>query len=131
MPFLNNLRLLALERLRLLGWQNTLVMAAIVGTLGALCTIGFRELILLAERVVFGRSDGLVKIAASLLWWQRLIAPALGGVVAGLILYYARKQPEHESGGDYMEAIAIGDGDLGVRASVLRALSSLASVATG
>lgn len=127
----SHLRMLVLERLRPLAWQRTLIIAALVGALGALCTIGFREFILLVERLVFARSDGLVRIADSLVWWHRLIAPACGGVVAGIVLAYARKQPEHEKGGDYMEAIALGNGELGVRASCLRALSSAATVASG
>src|SRR5471030_271984 len=73
---LSALRLRLAERLRPLAWQSTLAVAAVVGVLGALCTIGFRALILLAERMIFNSSGSLVHIAAGLPWWQRLIAPA-------------------------------------------------------
>ncbi len=122
---------LLLARLRPSEWQRILVMAAAIGVLGALATIGFRELLWAAERVMFGRADGLVLIASGLSWWQRLASPALGGVVAGLLLSQARRIARRSSGNDYMEAIALGDGDLPVRVSLLRALSSAASVSTG
>jgi len=120
-----------LLRLRPLAWQQTLVFAALIGCAGALFTIGFREAIFGVERLVFGRNDSLVRIAMSLTWWQRLISPAIGGVIAGVLLYWAQRTPRQQPEGDYMEAIALGNGDLDVRHSVMRALSSLATVASG
>ena len=131
MPSLLDLRLLALRRLRASEWQATLLWAGLIGALGALATIGFREAILLLERLLYGRSDGLVHIAASLGPASRLLTPMAGGLVGGLILSFARRSPAAGKGGDYMEAIALGDGDLGVRGSCLRALSSAATVASG
>ncbi|MDE2159600.1 MAG: ClcB-like voltage-gated chloride channel protein [Burkholderiales bacterium] len=124
-------RILVLQRLRTSEWQRTLLWASAIGVLGALATIGFRESLLLTERLLYGRSDGLVHIAGGLVWWLRLIAPALGGVVAGAVLMWARRVAAGSPGGDYMESVAIGDGHLGVRSSCLRALSSAATVASG
>ncbi|MDQ2987559.1 MAG: chloride channel protein, partial [Pseudomonadota bacterium] len=105
------------ERLRPLAWQRMLAVAAMIGMLGGMSTIGFRELILLTERWVYGSTSGsLVLIARSLTWWQRILVPATGGLVAGVLLAWARRQPEHDKGGDYMEAVALGTGDLGARA---------------
>ncbi|MDE2382866.1 MAG: chloride channel protein, partial [Xanthomonadaceae bacterium] len=119
------------QRLRPLALQQTLAFAALIGCFGALFTIGFRETILAVEQLVFGRSDGLVHIAQSLNWWQRLISPAVGGVIAGVLLQMAQRTTREKCEGDYMEAIALGNGDINVRHSVLRALSSLATVASG
>jgi len=128
---LSLLRMAVLDRLRPVEWQRTLATAAVVGVLGALATIGFRSLIQLTEHFLYGRSDSLVQIARGLVWWKRLLAPACGGIVAGLLLAIAHRQPEASTGGDYMEAIALGDGEIGVRASCWRALSSAATVASG
>ncbi|GJI88081.1 ClcB-like voltage-gated chloride channel protein [Duganella hordei] len=125
------LRLDMVRRLRPLAWQRTLALSALIGVLGALSTIGFREFILFVERCAYGTSGSLVGIARGLSWWQRMLAPAVGGVLAGLLLAWARRQPEQEKGGDYMEAVALGTGDLGARASLLRALSATATVASG
>jgi CIC family chloride channel protein len=124
-------RLLALQRLRPSEWQRTLLASALIGALGALATIGFRQGVLLIEQALYGRHDSLVRIAAALPWGVRLVVPALGGIVAGLVLAWARRAPSSGDPGDYMEAIALGDGNLGVRPSCLRALSSAATVASG
>jgi len=131
MPWKPSLPTHLMHRLRLLAWQQTLVFAALIGCVGALFTIGFRETILGVEWLVFGRNDSLVRIAQSLTWWQRLLSPAIGGVIAGLLLYWAQRMAREQREGDYMEAIALGNGDIPVRHSVLRALSSLATVASG
>jgi len=131
MQSLRNLGVILLDRLRPSAWQRTLVMAGFVGVLGALATLGFRKGLFFIEQFLFGRSDGLVHIAAGLTWWERLASPALGGIVAGLILSQAKRLAGGGSGADYMEAIALGDGNLPARVSVLRALSSAASVTTG
>jgi len=131
MEWMTQLRLRLAERLRPLAWQRPLLAAAAIGILGALCTIGFREAVLLAERLAYGRSGSLVGIATALPWWQRLLAPAAGGVIAGFLLALARRVPAQARGGDYMEAVVLGNGDLSVRASLLRALSSAATVASG
>jgi len=126
---LNTLRARIAEQLSPLSWHGPLMTAAAIGMLGALCTIGFREGVLLIEQLAYGRSGSLVAIAASLPWWQRMLAPAIGGLLAGLLLAWARRYKER--GGDYMEAVVLGNGDLSVRASLLRALSSAATVASG
>ncbi|HKB53820.1 MAG TPA: ClcB-like voltage-gated chloride channel protein [Ramlibacter sp.] len=131
MHSLLDLRVFFLQRLRPSEWQRTLLAAALIGALGALATVAFRESLFLIERLIYGRSDGLVRIAASLPWWERLLVPAAGGVLAGLVLAWARRTPTRGDPGDYMEAIALGSGDLGVRPSLLRALSSAATVASG
>src|SRR5438105_7236272 len=114
--------LVLLLRLRPSEWQKTLVFAAAIGVTGALATIGFRQSVLFAEQLMFGRNDSLVRIAAGLVWWQRLAVPAIGGVVAGLFLMWSRRVGSARAGGDYMEAISLGSGDLPVRVSVARAL---------
>lgn len=114
----------------------TLLAAAVIGCLGALATTAFRELLTLLEFLLFGRTDDLVRTAARLVWWQRLLVPALGGVVAGLALQAAsrwikRRGAQGHTSGDYMEALSLGDGTLGVRASLAKAASSALSVASG
>ena len=124
------LRIALSARLRLSDQQAMLLLAALVGVLGACTTAGFRMLLLGCEKLLYGRTDGLVQAASHLLWWQRLCTPMLGGVLAGLLLMAARKLPGG-NGGDYMEAIVLGDGKISVRQSGLRALSSFASVVSG
>jgi chloride channel protein, CIC family len=121
---------LLLERFRPGDWQRTLAWAAVVGVTGALATLGFRAALTQIETVLYGTGAGLVQAAQSLPWWMRLMAPLIGGALAGLVLALARRLPRTPHG-DYMEATVLGRGELPVANSLLRALSSACTVASG
>ena len=123
--------LLGIERFGAEGSHVNLVWAAVLGFTGALATIAFREGIHLVQMLLSEHSSSLVETARSLEPWQRLVLPAGGGIVAGLILQVARRFIGAHAASDYMEAIVIGDGRIPVRESIARSLSSLASVASG
>ncbi|ALU89193.1 chloride channel protein [Herbaspirillum rubrisubalbicans M1] len=107
-----------------------LLWGALAGFVGALATIAFRECIALLQIWLTGHDGSFVDIAKGLPWHVRVLLPTCGGVVAGLFLVWAKKTPAG-NGGDYMEAVAIGDGAIPVRNTLLRSISSLASIASG
>lgn len=125
------LRLFLLERLRPGELQATLLSAALVGLLGVLATVAFREVLHLAATQVYGHANGMVAAAQGLPWLHRIWIPALGGVLAGLVLERAARFDLPGGTRDYMEAIALGDGKMAARASLIRALSSVLSVTSG
>lgn len=110
--------------------HSMLLWAVVVGFLGALATIVFRECIVGLQLLLTGESGSFVAIAKSLPWHWRVILPTAGGVVAGAILLLAKRVPAAATS-DYMEAVAIGDGNIPVRHSLLRSLSSLATIVSG
>ncbi|WP_395824641.1 ClcB-like voltage-gated chloride channel protein [Collimonas sp.] len=110
--------------------NSMLLWAAVVGFLGALATILFRECIFGLQILLTGHSGSFVEMATSLPWWWRLLLPAAGGLVAGSILLLAKRMPAAATS-DYMEAVAIGDGNIPLRQSLLRSLSSLATIVSG
>jgi len=128
---LNRFRLFLLERLQPDEGRTILLLAGLVGALGALATVGFREFLSLFEQVLYGRHDGLVATARGLAPWIRLLTPTIGGILAGLVLQYVRKIDTEGRPNDYMEAVTLGDGHIGVKTSLLRAASSAMSVASG
>lgn len=121
-----------LQRLRPTDWQRTLAWAALAGASGALATLGFREGLVALEHWLYGtdHAQGLVEAAQRLVWWQRLLVPAIGGALAGGVLSIAERRPRSPHG-DYMEAVVLGRGELETGNSLLRALSSACSVASG
>ncbi|NYT63217.1 ClcB-like voltage-gated chloride channel protein [Alcaligenaceae bacterium] len=108
----------------MLGW------AVLVGVLGAFATIAFHEGMRLVQQLVTGHSGSIVGVTKALPWYGRLLFPAAGGLVAGLLLWAASKF-KTSANSDYMEAVAIGDGRLSIGQGLLRSLSSLCSVASG
>jgi CIC family chloride channel protein len=125
--------LLVAQRLQPTDWQRTLAWSVIVGVTGALATLGFREGLVAIEHLLYRTSGnaGLVQAAQGLAWWQRLVAPAIGGWLAGSVLAFAARHLKSSPHGDYMEAVVLGRGELEAGNSLLRALSSACSVASG
>ena len=108
-----------------------LLLAALAGFLGALVTILFRQGIHGLQWLVSGHSGGLVTMAMAMPVWERLLLPTAGGLVAGLVLEQIGQRLRGPRTTDYMEAIAVGDGWISVRHSLVKAVSSLFTVATG
>lgn len=109
---------------RMLCW------AVLTGIGGAVVTIAFHHGIHIIQLIFSGDSGSIVQVTRGLPWYGRLLIPALGGGLAGMMLWAAHRIHAGTSS-DYMEAVAIGDGRLSVRQGVLRSLSSLCTVATG
>lgn len=107
-----------------------LLWAAVSGLVGAFATIAFREGIHGLQWLLTGQSGSLVEIAKSLPWYTRMLLPAAGGIAAGIFLLLAKRFTTGASS-DYMEAVAIGNGRISVRQSLLRSISSLCTIATG
>lgn len=124
-------RLFLLEKFGAGELRGRLFAAALVGLLGALATVAFREALHGAALWLYGRGDGLVATASALAWPHRIWIPAAGGVLAGWVLSRAARFDLAGGARDYMESIALGDGRIGARASLLRALSSVLSVSSG
>ena len=108
-----------------------LLWAALIGVLGALATVAFHEGMAFAEILATGHPGGLVTAAEALAPWRRAITPALGGLVAGAFLWWARRVAKGKKQPDYLEAIAVGDGRQDVRGTLLRSVSSLCTIASG
>lgn len=111
-----------------------LFIAIFLGVSAALAVWLFHRSMLWLEWLLLDHGSGsLVAAAATLPGWRRALTPALGGLVAGLLLWlYQRYQPQRSTAPtDYMEAINTGDGRLDVGASLVKSLASLLVVSSG
>jgi chloride channel protein, CIC family len=128
------LSLLTRLRLILFGYEDLVGIvfwAALIGVCGALSSVVFREGIHLLERLFTGQSMSLVHAASDLVWWHRALVPVIGGVLAGLVLHLAGRALASARAVDYMEAVLVGDGRIGFRATLANALSSLLTISSG
>ncbi len=119
------------QRLKdLLGKNSMLLLAAVAGFVGALATVAFRDALAALQELLYGRAGSFVEIAAALPWQTRLLLPCAGGLLAGAVLSLGRRLPSPRRP-DYMEIVAIGDGRVPVRPTLVNGFSSLLSIASG
>jgi CIC family chloride channel protein len=128
------LSLLTRLRLILLGHEelaSIVFWAALIGIGGALSSVAFREGVRALELLTTGQSQSLVQAASELVWWHRALVPVVGGVLAGVVLYFARRALTSTQAVDYMEAVLVGDGRIAPGPTLANALSSLLTISSG
>ncbi|WP_433640753.1 voltage-gated ClC-type chloride channel ClcB [Kluyvera georgiana] len=111
-----------------------LLLAIVIGVLAALAVALFRHAMYLLEWLFLSNDSGsLVNAAEGLVWWRRLITPALGGLAAGTLLWswqrYTRQRPHAPT--DYMEALESDEGRFDTGSSLVKSTASLLVVASG
>jgi CIC family chloride channel protein len=112
--------------------QVTLAWAGVIGFGGALTSIAFRYVTSELHKLLTGsNTPGLMESFLALSWWARLTIPALGGLLAGLVLYFGMRWRGGVTTADYMEAVVLGDGKISTRRSIVKCLSAMFTIASG
>lgn len=124
-------------RLALIGWLNrhqpseTVVLlstALIVGVGAGLGAVAFRWLIDLVRFVSFGWLPGAT---AGLGRSYVVIAPALGGLLVGLLVYFFAREAKGHGVPEVMEAVALRGGRIRPIVVVIKSLASSISIGSG
>ena len=105
--------------------------AALIGICGAFSGVAFRASVRLVQQALTGHLTGLVETAELLPWWSRIAVPTIGGALAGTVLWISRRLLRMNRTMDYMEAVSVGNGQLGSRAALLQAVSSFFTIGSG
>jgi CIC family chloride channel protein len=107
--------------------------AALIGVCGALSGVGFRASVRLVQFLLTRHSAGLVETAELLPWWARITVPTIGGACAGALLWIGQRWRLLHGARkvDYMEAVAVGNGQLSARSALLHAASSFFTIGSG
>jgi CIC family chloride channel protein len=119
------------ERLKFSEEAFHLLLAGGVGILGGLANLAFHLSNESIEHFVLKHSGDPGEVAEMLDWWQRLLAPTLGGLAAGLVLYLAPRFIGNQGTTNLLEVVVAGGGRLPFRSGLIKVLSSLLSISTG
>ena len=119
------------ERIRFNEEAFHLLLAGGVGIIGGLTNLAFTICSRLVEFFALGSVGDLVAIASRLAPWQRVLAPALGGLFAGSVLFWGLRWAGPRSAVNLLEVVVAGDGRLSLRSALIKAVSSLISIGTG
>src|SRR5262245_66009653 len=63
--------------------------------------------------------------------WQRVVTPALGGLCAGLVLYWGLRLVGQQGSSNLLEVVIAGDGRLPFRSALIKFISSLITISSG
>ena len=108
-----------------------LLLAAGVGVIGGLVNIFFYYATE-SVRLLFLRQPGeLVEVAERMVPWERVVTPTLGGLCAGLVLYWGLRMAGPLRSSNLLEVIVAGDGRLPLRSGIVKFLSSLVTIGSG
>ena len=108
-PALRRLLLLKVwlvEHFRLSERQITLVWAAAIGFFGALAAESFRKATQFLQFLGTGHLTSIITSFEDLPLWQRFLVPTVGGLLAGLTLFFGNRlisSVRQKSTTDYME----------------------------
>lgn len=108
-----------------------LLLAAGVGVLGALVNLLFFYGITWTQLWFLHDTRDPVMVAEVLMPAARLLMPAVGGLLAGLILQWGITAVGRSGTTNLLEAVAAGDGRLRLRNALVKAASCLVSIGTG
>jgi CIC family chloride channel protein len=123
-----------------LRWREKLVfkeeafhlfVAGFVGILGGLVNLFFFWGGERVQRAFLPQTGDPVQIAEMFTTTQRLLVPTLGGLAAGLILYWGMRLIGPQGSSDLLEVVVAGDGRLPFRTESVKTASALVSIATG
>jgi CIC family chloride channel protein len=120
------------EKLAITEEAFHLLLAGGVGVIGALVNVVF-YLAVEGGQKLFSRQAGhnFVEMVASMDKLPRLLLPALGGLGAGLVVFWGFRFAGKYRTTNLLEVVVAGDGRLPFRVGVIRAISSLISISSG
>lgn len=108
-----------------------LLLAGIVGVIGGLVNLFFYYAGETVQRLFLPEPTDPVKAAQMLAPWQSIAVLTIGGLVAGLFLYWGYRLIGPQGSSDLLEAVVAGDGRLPFRTESVKTASALVSIATG
>jgi H+/Cl- antiporter ClcA len=108
-----------------------LVLAGGVGVIGGLVNLLFYYATESIKYLFLHRPGEPAEVAELMARWQRVLTPTLGGLAAGLVLYWGLRLAGPQRSTNLLEVVVAGDGRLPFRNGIVKFLSSLVSIGSG
>jgi chloride channel protein, CIC family len=108
-----------------------LVLAGGVGVIGGFVNLIFHYGIEVSQELFLRRSGDIIEVAESIPYWERLMVPAVGGLLAGMVLYWGLRLVGIQGSSNILEVVVASDGRLPFRTTIVKAFASLMSIGSG
>lgn len=118
--------------LRLHEESSHLLTAGLIGITGGFINLIFNLILRLVTSLFVERGQNEVDFTRGLSWQLALLIPCLGGVIAGLLLWWRdRFRSRNAITNNLLEAVATGNGKLSMRFALQSSVSSMVSILSG
>jgi CIC family chloride channel protein len=107
------------------------ILAAAVGIVAGFGAIGFRYLLEFIQAVAYGAPGNMMEAVASNPWYIRILAPSIGGLIVGPLVYFFAREAKGHGVPEVMEAVALKLGVIRKRVVFIKSLVSAISISTG
>lgn len=107
------------------------VVAVIIGLLAGLCAVGFRLLIRFLNEVFWRDGQYTIDYISSLPVWWKILAPTIGGLIVGLIVWRFASEAKGHGVPEVMEAVALRGGRIRPRVVIAKMLASGVCIGSG
>ena len=123
--------LLIREKLRLNEDALHLLLAGLVGVIGGATNLAYHACNQFIKWIAYQETGDFLQIAKHVAPWKLVVIPTLGGLAAGLIIYFGLRLIGNPGLSNLLEVIVAGDGRLHLRSALVSAASSVVSISTG
>ncbi len=120
-----------LDRIKMAEHTFMVILAVIIGLVTGYGALGLRYLIHLIEVISTGHAQYSLDIMASLPWYQKLLMPAVGGLLVGPIVSFFSKEVKGHGVPEVMESIALRNGLIRPRVVIAKILASSICIGSG
>jgi CIC family chloride channel protein len=107
------------------------VVSVLIGLLGGFCAVGFRLLIRLLNGVFWGEGQYTIAYIYGLPFWWKILAPIVGGLIVGTIVYHFAREAKGHGVPEVMEAVAVQGGRIRPRVVIAKMFASGVCIASG
>ena len=111
------------EKIRINEETLHVAAAGLIGVIGGLTNYVFYLAIDLVMRLALHGTGEMIEIAQVMSGWERAITPALGGLAAGLVLYWGLRLAGNQGASNILEVVVSGNGRLPMRTAVVKGIS--------
>ncbi len=119
------------EKLRLNEDALHLLLAGLVGVIGGATNLAYHAANQFIKLIAYQETGDFLQIAKHVAPWKLVVVPTLGGLAAGLIIYFGLRLIGNPGLSNLLEVIVAGDGRLHLRSALVSAASSVVSISTG
>ncbi len=120
-----------IERAKMTEHTFIIIIAIIIGILAGFAGIGIRALIKEISLISFPGGGTFLDNVLSAPWYLIILAPTIGGLIVGPIIYFFAPEAKGHGVPEVMEAILLKGGKIRPIVAVVKALASAISIGSG